>query len=183
MQSNFIKILLILLTSIILVSANDKDDTKFQWVESGLGDSEFLKPKNWFVKASYQKGHYALFISKEEISKDQNFTTGFTLNFNSHISKKTGSTPSEYAKQWIENVPKLKNKKVIVKPWEFTNNILKAFGIRVKDNEKIVHYMLVANDNTDSLFIMLFESPLKEWEEEWKIGNKIMNNLRLDAEI
>ena len=183
MQNNFVKILLILLTSIILASANDKNDTKFQWVESGLGDSEFLKPKNWFVKASYQKGHYAFFISKEKISKDQNFTTGFTLNFNSHISKKTDNIPSEYAKQWIQNISKLKNKKVIVKPWEFTNNILKAFGIRVKDNEKIIHYMLIANDNTDSLFIMLFESPLKQWDEEWKIGNNIMNNLRLDTEI
>lgn len=43
--------------------------------------------------------------------------------------------------------------------------------------------MLVTNDNTDSLFIMLFESPLKQWDEEWKIGYSIMNNLRLDAEI
>ncbi|MBL4759925.1 MAG: hypothetical protein JKY80_03605 [Mariprofundaceae bacterium] len=155
----------------------------FKWFNSQLGASSFLIPEGWFIKEEVNKGHYALFISKEEIKDGRDFKTGFSLNFNTNVTKKTGSKPSDYAKGWVSEFQKSMNKEIIEKPWHFESNGFKGFGIKSKDAEIIMHNMLIANDKSDSLYITLFEAPAEQWTKAWKIGNVIMNNLRLDKSL
>ena len=169
-----------------LISSSFLYATKFsskdyQWISAGLGESEFLKPRGWFVKIEYGKTNYALFISKEEIKNGSEFKTGLSLNYNSRIIQKTGSEPTEYAIRWISELATKMNKKIIKKPWRFKIEDIEGFAIQVNDKIKTMHYLLLANNSNNSLYIIFFESPPDEWQDAWKIGNVILNNIRLDT--
>lgn len=153
----------------------------FSWAKSGPGETDFLVPNGWFLKTEQHKGTYAVFITKEDLSKVKEFQTGFSVNVIGNIVKKTGSKPSEYAQAFISL--SVKNKEVVQKPWMFESGKIKGFGIQVKDEVKIMHYLLLANDVTDTLFITFFESPPSEWKEAWSIGENILNNLKIDDEV
>jgi hypothetical protein len=42
---------------------------------------------------------------------------------------------------------------------------------------------MVANPKTNTLYLIIFESPEAEWDMAWKAGQKIMDTLALDDEI
>jgi hypothetical protein len=106
-----------------------------------------------------------------------------SINVIKNISKKTSVTPSKYSKKFISIVFHDKEKIIIKKPWQFRNNDLTSYSIQFKDNIKTMHLLLIANDKTDTLFIMWFESPPNSWDKNWKIGNTILNNLQIDEKI
>jgi len=153
----------------------------FSWADTGPQESDFLKPDDWFLKIEEVKGIYAVFITKEKIENGKEFQTGFSLNVIKNIKKKTNVAPSLYAQAFVEQATK---DKVITKsPWAVNAGPFKGFGVQVKDSVKTMHYMLIANDKTNTLFIAFFESPPNEWNEAWKIGQVIFNNMKLDDQI
>jgi hypothetical protein len=166
---------------ILPVNAETTLKEGFSWAKSGPGETDFLIPENWFLKIEQHEGTYAIFITQEDLTKVKEFQTGFTVNVIGNISKKTGVKPSQYAQAFI--LDSLKGKEVVQKPWGLENDKIKGFGIQVKDKIKIMHYMLLANDSTNTLFITFFESPPAEWEDAWHIGNYILNNIRVDDEV
>ena len=125
----------------------------------------------------------AIFITKENIEDNKEFKTGFSINIIKEISKKISITPSKYAEKFISLIFYNKEKEIIQKPWKLNNEILTSYGIQYKDNVKIMHQLLIANDKTDTLFIMWFESPPELWKENWKIGSIILNNLQIDGKV
>lgn len=151
----------------------------FEWAGTGPGKCEFLKPEGWFLRTEELKGTYGVFITKEKIEKGKNFKTGFSLNVVKNIKAKTGATASQYALAFV--LQSTKNKEIVKKPWSFNNEPFKCYGVQVKDNAKVIHYMLLANTKTDTLFVTFFESPPNKWIEAWGIGNVILNNMKIDS--
>jgi len=46
-----------------------------------------------------------------------------------------------------------------------------------------MHYLTVANTQTNTLYFFIFESPVADWDAAWKLGKQIMDNLALDDGI
>jgi hypothetical protein len=46
-----------------------------------------------------------------------------------------------------------------------------------------VHNLTVANPKTNTLYLFIFESPVSEWDNAWKLGKQIMDDLAIDDEI
>jgi len=46
-----------------------------------------------------------------------------------------------------------------------------------------IHTLMIANDKTGTLYVVLFEAPKDRWDEEWKLGHPIVKQLMLDAGI
>lgn len=59
---------------------------------------------SWHVKEEHKGEALAVLITKESTQKEGRFKTGFSLNVIRNASKKTGSLPSEYAKQLINKM-------------------------------------------------------------------------------
>ena len=169
---------LILIFSFNPSFAEPKIPNGYAWSGTGPGETDFLKPDGWFLKIEKNKGTYAIFITKEDIAKVSQFQTGFSVNVIKNITKKTGVSASNYALAFISKI--VEKKQTIKNPWSINNGPFKGYATQVKDNVKIMHYMLIGNDTTDTLFLMIFEAPPSEWENAWSVGKNILNYMKLD---
>jgi len=153
----------------------------FESIKAGL-----LVPQGWFVKEESKSGTRAFFITKESIDKGGRFKTGFSLNVIQNSPKKTGSAPSEYAKQFINKMASTTQSSEVRPVGDGT--YFKGYGgffrSRPPKEDAVVQYMLaLGNDKTGTLYICTFESPEREWSGAWKLGSKIMDNLALESEF
>jgi ankyrin repeat protein len=152
------------------------------------GRSALLKPDGWFFKEEQVVSDTdAYFISKEEIDKSGSFSTGLSLNVVYNIDKKTKLLPSQYAQVTFSKLKNVadevlfssKRTQVTSKP-PYVSAIL--FWLRIKSTKPskevvVSHYFYVANDQTKTLWMFIFESPAEEWDEAWKTGKIMMGNL------
>ena len=46
-----------------------------------------------------------------------------------------------------------------------------------------VHQVLIANDKTGTLFMVLFEAPTEDWDEAWRKSEVMLKRLLLDDEV
>ena len=53
-------------------------------------------------------------------------------------------------------------------------------GCRVKRDDSIIHYFLIADDAGDRLFLFSFESPEEDWKTSWKTGETMLQKLLID---
>ena len=152
------------------------DGFAWQWCDGiGMG---FLRPNGWHFKQSMEKETHGVFITKENIDKENEFKTGLTVNVVSNTRKTTGSMPSAHAIALMKTAATTKET-VLVEPPSQQGRIMK-FIYRLKDDKTIVHALFLTDDREDKLYLILFESPIGEWDEAWKTGSVIMSKLVLD---
>lgn len=152
--------------------------TGFSWVNFDAARCAVLKPNGWHLKWETNGKTAAMFISKETIETAGRFQTGLTVNFIAKVKKSTGLKSSKYAQAFLgqaeQKHPQPLKKAFTVKLGKNIN----GFGLRVKLEEsptQIVHYFLIADDNEDSLTLMIFEAPNSSWNSDWLLGEKMLN--------
>jgi hypothetical protein len=148
----------------------------FEWKWCEEMHAAFLRPATWHVKQVTKEGTVGLFISKDDIDKNGEFKTGLTVNFVADIRKKTGAKPSAYAAATQKLAIKDQEKVMLVIP-PVDGGRIKTVGFRLKKDDTITHSWYVADDGTDSLYVVFFESPADEWDSAWKTGEVIMKKL------
>lgn len=155
----------------------------WQWCE-GI-KAGFLKPDGWYFKEEEKGDTKAFFISKESADKEGMFKTGLSVNAVKYASVKTRKLPSEYARESINKMRLL---------LECKDSFPAGDGVYFKGYACICHskspllvmvmqYTLaLGNDNTGTFYLIVFESPETEWDQAWKIGRPIIDNLALESE-
>jgi hypothetical protein len=147
----------------------------FAWQEIPELKAAFLRPTGWFFKREETKGTLAYFITKEDIGKGGEFQTGLTINV-FHLKK---DSAVERGRDMIAQIASKQHGK----KWERDYGPFKEFGCLYKDTDSVVHNLTVANPKTNTLYLFIFESPVSEWDNAWKLGKQIMDNLAIDDEI
>ena len=51
------------------------------------------------------------------------------------------------------------------------------------DKNIMIHEVFISNDKTNSLYFIMFEFPVDEWETNWKIAEKILELFGIDDEV
>jgi hypothetical protein len=94
----------------------------------------------------------------------------------SHL--KTGISASQYAQQFIRTAT---GEREPLKSWSSTHGPFKAHGHLIRDDSGgspvIVQNLVIANDHTGTVYVVLYEAPEAEWEKAWKIGEPILKEL------
>lgn len=151
----------------------------FTWQEVKELKAAFLKPSGWFYRQETQEGTFAVFITKEDISKTGEFQTGMSLNV-FHLKK---DPAVERGKYMIEKIAEAKGAEM----WTQKFGPFVEFGCQVKDTDEtgtiIMHALTVTNPKTNTLYYFTFESPESRWDEAWKTGKQMMDMLALDDEV
>lgn len=151
----------------------------FTWQEVPELKAAFLRPTGWFFKREEQKGTLAYFITEEDIAKNGEFQTGLTVNV-FHLKK---DPAVDRAKDMIDQLANQKHGE----KWSREFGPFREFGLDCKDTDAtgtaVIHYLTVANPKTNTLYLFIFESPEASWNEAWKFGKQIMDNLALDDEV
>lgn len=151
----------------------------FTWQEIPELKTALLKPDGWFFKREEQKGTLAYFITKENIDKDGRFQTGLTVNV-FHLKK---GSAVEQGKSIVEGVATTKNAKAFVTD----AGPYREFGCLTKDTNSsgtvVIFTLAVANTKTDTLYLLIFESPESDWDAAWKLGKEMVDKVPLQETI
>jgi hypothetical protein len=130
--------------------------------------ASFPCPIGWFTRERAETGCIAGYLTQEDTFKEGFFETGLTINFLEEVSESTSVMPSEYVAAYA--LLGTSEKKVLIPVTETNKNGQRRLTYRLTGDEITIHYLLIANDQQDSLYIVFFESPAREWTTAWKTG-------------
>ncbi len=155
----------------------------FFWKRIDEIKAAFLMPDGWYFKRETQKNTLAYFITQENIDKQGLLETGLTVNL---IRRLTAVSAHTYARQFIS---KFTSENQVIHTWELGTGVLKGYGCQIKipaskDRPVIMmHNLAIANIRTNTLYLLMFESPENKWPTAWEKGKVIMDVFALDDEI
>ncbi len=147
-----------------------------------------LKPEGWFTKEEKQGETLACFITKERITSNSGFTTGFSINAIPNVTQKTGLSAKEYANQLMQQYGELQREGGLteVKPVKHIgpNGPFTGYARETAVGDNHFYYLHMANTKTDTLFIITFEGKDPTWDHDWQnYGTEIMSKVGLNANL
>lgn len=155
--------------------------TGFEWKFVPESSLAFLMPEGWHFKAEKHETTYAYFATKENIDEVGQFSTGMTIN----VVNDKSIDAVEYAKGIIENLAKSATTKKIIGQWEYEQDPVVSYQLHIEaeypniksddpNHKKTLYYTTIAHRDTNTLYIVMFESPIKLWDVEWETGAKMI---------
>lgn len=157
---------------------------RFSWVAIDDIDAFFLRPDGWHFTHSQAKLRGSFVISREPSDIDFRFETGLSGYVVNNLGKMNGRLVSEQIDEYIHNLGSQDSLDILTTT-PITRMAYRGIGVRFHDrsNEKSIinHRLYLANDRTDTLFIINFESPEAIWSTTWPIGETLVTHFILDA--
>jgi hypothetical protein len=151
----------------------------FTWQEIPELKAAFLKPDGWFYKREEQKDTLAYFITKENIDKGGRFQTGLTVNV-FHLKKDSAVERGQSIIQQFATAKNVNTFATDVGPFQ-------EFACLAKDTKSsgtiVIYAQAVANPKTNTLYLIIFESPESDWDAAWKLGKPMVEMLPLQGSI
>ncbi|MDO7848289.1 hypothetical protein Q5H92_18120 [Hymenobacter sp. M29] len=146
-----------------------------------------LKPFTWNYKAEASRDAQAYFVTRERIVGSGQFQTGLSLNVVRRISARSKQPADAYARAFSARSGRGAGMQVLGQETK-TQGPLRLYGVRYRianagTNAKIIQQWAIANTTTDTFYLLLFESPEKDWPLAWKFGEEMIKQLRLDAKV
>lgn len=181
-----ITVLLILFATAIQAQKLPEIDG-YKWNKCPSIKGAFLCPNDWHFKKSNANGQTAFFITKEKIKDVKTrFETGISIFVLKEIPKTKKMIPSKFMEAYIKSA-KTKHKIFEEKDVQMGPFVGKNFKYEQKDkiNNKDYKFfnLLISNDKTGTLYLVIFESPKKEWAKEYSKADKVLKMLYIDDTI
>jgi len=151
----------------------------FSWKKVEQIKGTILMPEGWHYRLDTKGKTIAAFITREKIEDDKPFKVGLSVNV---LRDRKNPTAENLAKTLVENYGKMGK---IEDTFRVNAGKVKGSGgcLTVASKNLKMQFLVLANMATNTLYIIQFESPEKEWDEAWKKGKVIMEKLALDDEF
>lgn len=159
----------------------------FHWQPLPEVKATLLLPYTWNYKAETSRDAQAYFLTREKIVPGKLFQTGLSLNVVRQIKIKSKQAAGEYAQAFSTRTGHGAGQQVLGQENK-TQGPLRLFGVRYRAangaaGPKIIQQWAIANTTTDTFYLLIFESPEKDWPQAWKLGEEMIKQLRLDAGV
>lgn len=175
------------LASAFAIAAYDlelpEEPAGFKWKKFEEIKAALLVPDGWYFKQVQQEDTVAYFITKENIDEVGRFDTGLSMNV---IRGRDDLNAVLYAEEFIETMAAQNE---LVREWTTGAGLLKGFGcltrnaVEGEDVSIMMHTLAIGNEETNTLYILFFESLEEEWDQAWKYGEQILRMFLMDDEI
>ena len=157
----------------------------FHWQPLPEVKAAMLLPDGWYYKAEHPKGTDAYFLSQEEIGEASEFQTGMSLNIVAKVKAKTNRNAADYAQAFNAQLGRGPGQQVLARH-DTASGVFRISLVRYRAappdaDSKIISQWAIANTKTDTLYLLVFESPEKEWAEAWALGEVMVRELVLDS--
>ncbi|OGV72384.1 MAG: hypothetical protein A3K19_16305 [Lentisphaerae bacterium RIFOXYB12_FULL_65_16] len=156
----------------------------YSWERCEEIKGAFLRPDGWNFLKSKKGDTQGYFITKEPAGEGKQFTTGLTVNVITDIPRKKSVTPYRYAQIFRESARKTEK---FTSEWDKAMGPFQSVGFVYiktdKSGSRTVHNLLIANDKTGTLYLVMFEAPADEWDAAWTTGEPILKLLYIDDTI
>lgn len=157
----------------------------FTWQPLPESKAAALLPAGWYYRAAGEKNAPTYYLTREEIGENNEFETGLSLQVVRKAKTKTGRPAPEYAELLMMRTGFGPGKQLLDKTAVADGPFYKR-TVRYRDappeaEPRIVYQLALANAKTDTLYLLTFESPEKDWPDAWKLGEVMVRELVLDA--
>jgi hypothetical protein len=154
----------------------------FAWKTIDSVKASFLVPEGWHFREEKADGlRTAFFITQEDIGESGRFDTGLTVNVQTLKKDPAQARAAQLIAAMIDD-----NQMLDVGQTE--SGVLRGFSCRLRkvDPEHpplILQVLAIGNSRTNTLYLLIFESPEKDWDAAWVKGQKVLESFLLDDEI
>jgi hypothetical protein len=154
--------------------------TGYSWREIPEIKAAFLVPNGWNFLQERRGGALALFITEKPFSPPAEFETGLTIN----VFRDDPSAPAR--------LKATLDKMVATHSARLSSGAFGPFAMlssefdspREGGKEPIRTFVLgIANPETKTTYLVMFESPVSLWPAAWSKGKPIVEMLALESEI
>jgi len=159
----------------------------YTWHKLDIIKASLLVPDGWHVKHQGTGDKNLWAISKEDIDKNGSFETGLTFISTQNVSTKPQGKvpPSKFAAAMLKEMKKkcpLERESSGLQGPFYTVRYQYIDAPKGKTAIRIYN-LLMANDKTGTLYQVVYEAPLNEWDDAWRIGEPILKKILIDDEI
>jgi hypothetical protein len=159
----------------------------FKWQLLPEVKAAMLLPYTWNYKAETSRDAQAYFLTRERIVAGGQFQTGMSLNVVRQMKAKSRQSAAAYAQAFSASSGRKAGQQVLGQETK-TQGALRLFGVRYRvangaAGAKIIQQWAIANTVTDTFYLLVFESPEKDWPQAWKLGEEMIRQLHLDANV
>ncbi len=158
--------------------------------ELGEINAQVPVPAGWHTTFMHVPNNYAYSVSREDLSLTGMYKVGMSLQALENVSQALGQIPSDVAREMINNIPARPASDVV----EFESNGLvffRRFFWVASDEYPIeipwakpypidMYSQVVANDRTNRLYSMNFDTPSSEWRNYRETGKLMIEGTVLD---
>ncbi|MBF9221785.1 hypothetical protein [Hymenobacter ruricola] len=142
-------------------------------------------PAGWYFKTAGEKGAPTYYLTQEEMGESEEFQTGLSLQVVRKAKAKTGRPAADYAELLMMRTGFGPSQKQLEKTATVEGAFYKR-TVRYRDappeaDPRVVYQLALANAKTDTLYLLTFESPEKDWAAAWKLGEAMVSGWVLDA--
>ncbi|GAA4033728.1 hypothetical protein GCM10022409_17540 [Hymenobacter glaciei] len=159
----------------------------FAWQPLPEAKAAVLLPAGWHYRAEGTKAAPTYYLTLEPVGESGEFATGLSLQVVRKARAHTRHAAPEYAELLMLRTgfgpgrQRLADTAAVVGPWH-------KWAVRYRETTpdaepRIVYQLALANARTDTLYLLTFESPEKEWAEAWQLGNVMVRELVLDSRL
>jgi hypothetical protein len=149
----------------------------FHWQRIPDIKGAFLVPTGWYFKSETKGPTLGYFVTRENIDSIGSFKVGLTVNV---VPRMKSRSALLYMNQFMDKLPE---GRTVRRSWDANEGPFRGRGCLFEDNEAVMYQLAYANPKTNTLYLFLFEAPVSEWEDSWKLGAQIMQTLVIDDEI
>src|SRR5437879_3854759 len=152
----------------------------FKWREVGAIKGAFLVPHGWHFRAEESKGTLAFFITEDDFTPPEMYRVGVSIN----VFLGDPAAPSQIEEHLRAQA---EESQVEVTPGKFGPFLtLQCQYDLAKTAEHAairVVQMGIVNPGTQATYLVVFESPVDEWDRAWVKGKVIVMTLALNDKI
>ena len=152
----------------------------FGWHEVPAIRAAFLVPKGWHVREQRDGDKLAVFITQEAFTPPQPFEVGATIN----VFRNDPGAP-ERVKRTLEKLASAHSVELRRGSSAGAFAILACQFESPREGKEPIraHAMGIANAETNTAYLVFFESPASRWDASWAKGKTILGMLALESGI
>ena len=158
----------------------------YQWEACPEIMGALLRPDGWYFRKHIEGDKRAYFVTKEDIGADGEFTTCLTMVALIGYGDSKGVSAAEFAKSYVINATNSSH--VRKAPWTNRMGPFVAHGVILTTpdfakGDFVSHHLVIANEDTSTVYIVIFESPVEDWAAMKALSEPMLKQLYIDSDI
>ena len=157
----------------------------FAWQPLPAASAALLLPAGWHFRAGGTKAAPSYYLTREPMGESGEFATGLALQVVRRSRAQTHHPAPEYAALLMLRAgfgpgrQRLADTSAVAGPWH--RRAVRYREATPDAEPRIIYQLALANARTDTLYLLTFESPEKEWAEAWQLGAVMVREWVLDS--
>ncbi len=157
----------------------------YSWRACSGMSAEVLVPDGWHFRDAPGEGADACSFSLDAPDANGRFEIGVSLSLLRHVSERTGQTPSDFARGFLD---RLAERYRVRRRSSSSQPPFEAFRAEIdledeRGNALRLYQLAIANPLSGSVYLVAYRAPAARYEKEWRRVERAIERLGLDLGV